>query len=167
LRKYGILALVAVAVAILGGIYFGSPYWAARNLALAVKQGDAAQIDALTDMPALRESVKAQVLAAVTHRIRPDRRELGAIVELVAPAVVDKAVDSYVSPEEIVSIVKSGRLEPYDDGSVPPVKAQTAWLDRDHFRVTVQSGTGLVFERRGFAAWKLVRIELPPGLLGG
>jgi hypothetical protein len=165
-RKFAIAGLILAAVAMLGGIYFGSPYWAARNLALAVKQGDVAQIDALTDMPALRESVKAQVSAAVMRRIHSDRGVLGAIGALMAPVVVDKAVDAYVTPEGIANIVKTGRPGP-SDAPAPTMKVETAWLDFDHFRVTVQSGTVLVFERRGFAAWKLVRIELPPGLVGG
>jgi hypothetical protein len=160
------IAIVLVVFVIIGGIYLGSPYWAARNLALAVKRGDAAQIDALTDMPALRESVKAQLSAVAVQRIHPDRGLFGAIGALLAPVAVDKLVDAYVTPEGIANLVTTGR--PDTPGAAPQrIEVATRYLDRDHFRVTVQSGVALVFERRGFAAWKVVRIELPPALLGG
>lgn len=165
---------VSLLGAVLLGIYFGSPYLAARNLKQAIAAGDVDAISAAVDFPAVRSSVKAQLSAAATRAFGQDgaaqRNPLAMIGMIVAPSLLDRAVDAYVTPTGIAAVVQgrafaSGRGNQPRQGD-PSLEPATDWISLNRFRVqmvdetTRRARTSLIFERRGFAGWKLVDVVL-------
>jgi hypothetical protein len=163
MRK-AIIAIAALVLAAIAGLYFGSPYWAAYSLEQAAQNGDADRIDMLSDMPQIREGLKSQISAALAQKLNaPDTKgnPFAALGALLAPTLVGKVVDAYVTPEGIAQIVKSGRPTAQAPENTAPAShftAQDEYLGLDRFRVRLhdnsadRAGPGLLFERRGFAA---------------
>ena len=96
---------------------------------------------------------------------------------MMLPAIIDKTVDAYVTPEGLRRIIKDGK--PQADGNAdaggaqgqPNVDYTSEYVSKDRFRVhlrnrsTGEAGPALLFQRRGFIAWKLTKIELPENWL--
>ena len=170
-----IIAIASMFIVAIVGLAIGSPYWAAHELEDAARRGDADKIEMLTDMPAIRDGLKSQISTALMQKLNsdPDTKGnlFGAFGALIAPVLIDKAIDAYVTPEGIANILKSGKpvaqtSDPADQS--PRYTAEREYLGIDRFCVRLhdknsdRQGPALVFERRGFLTWKLVQIELPP-----
>lgn len=177
------LALVSLVVA-----YFASPVLALQGLTAAAKAGDRARLERSIDFPAVRESLKAQLKAAMTKSFADDPRlrdnPFAALGQMLLVGVVDKAVDAYATPDAIANMVVTTRppsklstssgpapTEPPKPRAKSETEIHYAYQDLNHFRATYRdlkdrdSGAfGLVLERRGIFTWKLVRIELPAKL---
>ena len=169
-----IIALGAVLVAVLGGIYFGSAYWATSNLKDAVLSGDSLQIERAVDFPSVRESLKSQMTQALTDKMENDPEladnPFAGLGMLLAPAIIDTAIDAYVTPEGLAKAMQGKRPNEESESASEDVAFdyETEWVDSDLFRVRIldedtgEAGPSLIFERRGFATWKLIKLELPP-----
>src|SRR3569623_1450094 len=93
-----LLATAALLLLILAAVYFGSPLYAARSLQQAALAGDSAAIAAGVDFPAVRESLKPQVRAAVEARVARDPHiqrggALAALGMMLLPSVAHAADD--------------------------------------------------------------------------
>lgn len=171
------LFVVIAALAILfAGAYFGSAYLAARHFKQAALSADADQLDAAVDFPAVRDSLKSQMSALMMRKLQTDPEMKGnpfaGLGMMLAPVIVDKAVDAYVTADGISAMVKGqkpGESAPKDIS--PDVKADYDWLSVDRFRVkltnrkTSAEGPSLLFERRGLFSWKLIKFEIPASVL--
>jgi hypothetical protein len=171
---------VGIAIAALlmfGAVYFGSPYVAARQLKQAAISGDADKLDAAVDFPAVRESLKPQLSAALMRKLHDDRdirdNPLAGIGALLVPTVVDRMVDAFVTPDGLAALVRGNRPSEMKDqppAENPSIRYDYEWISVDRFRVrltntqTQQKGAAFLFERRGLANWKLVKLELPETL---
>jgi hypothetical protein len=91
---------------------------------------------------------------------------------MLLPGLVSEALDALVTPRGIAALIRGRR--PFDrkqSEANPDMDRHAAYVDLDHFRVRLrdtrrnEDGAAFLFERRGFATWKLVRVELPAGLL--
>lgn len=67
-----LIGLAVAALLVGGGAYAGSPYLAASNLKDAAISGDADQLESQVDFPAVRESLKSQISAALTQKMNSD-----------------------------------------------------------------------------------------------
>lgn len=176
-----------VLVALLVGFYLASPIFALQGLTAAAKAGDKAKLERAVDFPAVRESLKLQLKASMTRKIEDDPKlrdnPFAAFGQLLLGGLVDKAVDTYATPDAIATMVATKespkRIEATPGGAVvtppPPEKTKAkasntevdyAYDDLDHFRVTyvdVRDGSrfDLVLKRHGLFGWKLVEIKLP------
>lgn len=173
--------LVAVAALLIGGGAFaGSPYLAASNLKAAAVSGDADQIEANVDFPAVRDSLKSEMSAAMMQKLNSDPEmkdnPFAGLGMMMMPAIVDKAVDAYVTPDGIAAVIRGSK--PNDakgsDGSTnPKIEYDYEWVNADRFRVnltntqTQQAGLALIFERRGVVSWKLIKIDLDDSFFEG
>jgi hypothetical protein len=179
----GAIGLVVVALV---AAYFGSPVLALHSLTEAAKTGDRAKLERLVDFPAVRDSLKSQLKAAMTRAFEqdPELRDnpFAAFGQLLMVGVVDKAVDAYATPDAIAQMVATSRapskISPSDHGphvetAKPRAKSDTeiryGFQDLDHFKATYrdkakpdESAFGLTLERQGLFRWKLVRIDLSP-----
>jgi hypothetical protein len=161
-------ALLAVAAT-----SFASPWWTLHSLRTAVARHDADAVSAQVDFPALRDSVKSQLLTAISR----DARDAGgnpfaAIGKAFALAVADPLVDAVVSPAGVAAMVEHGKItiakpapaqEPAADA--PPAEKPHYTLHYrgwDRFAVTADDGGSFVFRRDGLWHWKLAGIELAP-----
>jgi hypothetical protein len=168
---------IAAALALLlvvGGIYVGSPYYAIYALRNAAREGDADKIAGSVDFPAVRESLKTQLSSAMTAKLQGDAalrdNPLAALGAALLPTIADRMVDNFVTPEGIAAMMRGQKPRDKAEAS-SDVQADTDYLNLNAFRVNFrnsrrdQAGPSFLLERRGFASWKLVRIDLPTDLL--
>ncbi|AAK23728.1 DUF2939 domain-containing protein [Caulobacter vibrioides] len=177
---------IGLAVVALVAAYFGSPVLALHSLTEAAKTGDRAKLERLVDFPAVRESLKSQLKAAMTRAFEedPELRDnpFAAFGQLLMVGVVDKAVDAYATPDAIAQMVATSRapskISPSDHGphvetGKPRAKSDTeiryGYQGLDRFKATYRDKAkpdepafGLTLERQGLFRWKLVRIDLAP-----
>ncbi|RRN63063.1 DUF2939 domain-containing protein [Caulobacter sp. 602-1] len=179
----GVLAALVIAG------YFASPILALQGLTAAAKAGDKARLESAVDFPAVRESLKSQLKASMTRKVEEDPKlrdnPFAAFGQMLLVGVVDKAVDTYATPDAIANMVATNEPpksisatpggpvieQPQPEVKKPKAKSDTevryGYVDLDHFRATYrdrkdgdQEPFGLVLERRGLFKWKLVKIEL-------
>ena len=158
--------------------YFGSPYLAARDLREALQGGDTDKIEADVDIAAVKDSLKSQLSAIFMRKMKSDPDTKGnpfvALGALIVPAILDKAIDTYVTPDGLAALMKGqrpGEAQAGDARQMPDYDSDEEFLGLNRFRVnnkdrkSGQKGPSLLFERRGIFAWKLIKIELPQNIL--
>lgn len=173
-----LVGLAAGVLLIGGGAYLGSPYLAARNLKATAISGDPDNLDGEVDFPAVRESLKSQISSAMTKKMASDPamkdNPFAGLGMLMLPAIIDKAVDAYVTPDGIAAMVRGSK--PNDSKSTdraenPDIQYSYDWVNMDRFRVKIantkthEDGPAMVFERRGVMTWKLVKIDITDSFL--
>lgn len=176
MRKRWVVAAGAV-LASFALTYLASPYLAVRQFVLAARSGDADRLAASVDFSAVRTGLKPQLSAAVTARVERDPgmrgNPLAGLGLMLVPTILDRMVDSVVTPNGIATLVRLGRTGPSDGagGASPRMDYDYGYAGIDHFRLTVrrkesrEQPIALTFERRRWLAWKLVRIDIPQTML--
>lgn len=93
------LALVCVLLLLL---YGASPYFSFWRFAVALRASDAAAINARVDFPAVRASLKKQLVARFSRAATGHKRwsKLG-------PTLIDAIVDAYATPDGIAAILSN------------------------------------------------------------
>lgn len=171
------VAIAAAVIAVLFlATYVASPYMAAHALQTAAKKGDRDKLEQLVDFPAVRDSLKSQLMTALSASMKddPEMRDnpFAALGMLMVPAIVNNAIDLYVTPDGIAAMTQ-GR-KPGEEGASEPVaapaegakvKTSMGYSDLDTFRARFsaegQQPLTMVMRRRGLFEWRLKRIELP------
>jgi hypothetical protein len=85
------------------------PYYAAFSLAQAVRDGDTATLEKRVDWNNLREALRGDLNAQLLQSVNagndsPAATELTAVL---GPAIVDRLIDSYVTPQAIATLRRS------------------------------------------------------------
>jgi hypothetical protein len=181
-RKHLTIAGVVAAVAFIG-FYLASPLIAFNALKAAAKEGDPDKLERLVDFPAVRDSLKAQMLAALNKSMAadPEMRDnpFAGMAMMMVPTMVNGAIDAYVTPDGLAAMVKGQKpvpdapsREPAEPAAppepaepAPKVKTTLGYSDLNTFRVRIDpEETGaltMVMHRSGLFDWELKRIELP------
>ncbi len=172
-----VFALIAVCSGVAAYWYF-SPYLALYNVATAVKAKDAAALNQAIDYPRVRESLKGQFSAQMAKKIGdPSANPFSALGNMIGMAMVNPIVDALVQPEMVMRMMKDGQVQtdkpaPAPTASQPAGDGKPQWrVDRegvDRVIAIPQKGAlpgpandvGFVFERSGFASWKLTEIRI-------
>ncbi|MFM5923180.1 MAG: DUF2939 domain-containing protein [Novosphingobium sp.] len=167
-----LLIIVGFATILFLSFYIGSPYFAANSLKNAAIAGDVDSLEAGVDFPAVQESLKAQMTVALMTEFKNDPKMQGnpfaGLGAMMMPAIIDRAVSSYVTPEGISALVKGakpGQIEAAKNNS--DIEFATDYSGLDRFRVHTskrsngEKGPTFLFERRGIFTWKMIKIELP------
>ncbi|WP_312735379.1 DUF2939 domain-containing protein [Brevundimonas sp.] len=176
-RLWGAAIVVAGAVLI---ALFVSPFLAAQGLIRAARAGDAAQLERRVDFPAFRASLREELNARATMEIRQRAKGdagLTALGMLLAPSLVDGAVDNLVTPQAVAAMVRSAE-KPEPERAAPSPDTPAAPKDRLHqswayrglntFAVTLtredrpDDALVLLMSRRGPFSWKLSGVDLTP-----
>jgi Protein of unknown function (DUF2939) len=166
----------AVLILILFGIYFGSPYYAIYSLRNAAIEGDKDKLEERVDFPAVRDSLKSQMSAAMMKKMQDDpemqNNPFAGLGTLMMPAIVDRMVDSFVTPDGIAAMVQGQKPNDKSEAqSNPEIESRTEFVNFDRFRVRLSNSKlnevspSFLLERRGFATWKLIKVEIPDNLL--
>ena len=174
-KKSIIVGFMVIVAAVLG-FYVGSPYLASNDLKNAAASGDSDQLDTVVDFPAVRESLKSQLNAAVMIKMQNDAEmqdnPFAGLATMMIPVMVEKAVDAFVTPDGIAAMVRGQKPDAKVSATMKPeAEYTTSYINLDRFKVTVknaetsETGPALIFERRGLFAWKLVKIELSPNFM--
>ena len=171
-RKW--IAGIAAALALLAIVYAGSPYLAARNLREAAISADVDGLDTAIDFPAVRDSLKSQVSAAMAKRVNDDPGMKGnpfaGLGMMLMPTIVDRMVDTLVTPDGISALIRRGRPGADAAGARAPntdITYRYSYVGLNRFRVQMVDAKqdkpmpSLIFARHGLFSWKLIRLDLP------
>jgi hypothetical protein len=164
----------ALLVLLFAGAYFGSPLLALYSLQSAARSGNRDALQQLVDFPELRSNLKAELTAHMMKSMRDDPKMANSAAAgvgmLLGGAMINQAIDAYVTPDALAAMVGSGRAPnqgaaatPADTGST--LKTDYGYADLNHFRVRMTradspgDALSLIMERRDLLNWKLVRID--------
>lgn len=173
----GLAALVFV------GAYAVSPILAAKALIKSARNGDQQTLERMVDFPALRDSLKSEARDIMAEEMRRRTGIGGDLVAgigtMLAPQMVEGAVDALVTPEAVSALVADARTpgipDPRPEGRLgrraPQRNADDihqAWGYRnlDLFAVTLTRKDRpdrqlvLLMDRRGLFEWKLSGVEI-------
>jgi hypothetical protein len=183
------LLLGCLVAAIIGWTVW--PYYAVYDLVVAVREGDISTLEDRVEWDSVRQSlradIKANVLAAAKLNTNAPSAGLGAGRALMlAPAIIDGMIDSYVTPQGVAAIVRPTNKTDAGQTAVDSPKTltqavQAAAKGLDQVRYAFFSGGPLTFKVQIEAEskkpitllfkwsgdWKLTRIVLPPNAFDG
>jgi DUF2939 family protein len=170
-----LLIALAVIVALFAVAYLASPYYAFYRLEQAAKAHDRDALEDDVDFVSLRADFKAQIDAALLGKAESDpnlrSNPLAQLGLLIVPAILDRLIDSYVTPDGVATMLTDARAPmPGNRRDREPhgkVHFSQGYDGLDRFKVTAAEDKHpdrpliFVLERRGVFGWKLVRIGLP------
>jgi hypothetical protein len=173
------LALILAAI-ICAGIFF-SPYLAIHQLRNAVIDRDVTALSEHVDFPVLKENIKLQLMEKMSEKLNAlemKNNPFAAIGQALAYGIVDKIVDTMISPSGLITILSYAKVEPVhtDQAAVPGSDTEKSSTQpaakfslqyQDWSTVTASpkandgSTVNLIFKRSGLWSWKLTSIVLP------
>ena len=167
LGKWKVVALVAAVIVFASGAlwYFESPAWTLKGIKDAAQSRDADALNAYIDYPALRESLKDELMARMMAEARKDKTGFGALGMAVGSAMMGPMIDGLVSPAGMRAALLAEKQEkqvPAASALHVPQQPVIVRRSLSEFLVTAkgQPNGGLVFKRHGLS-WKLSGVELP------
>lgn len=168
------LAIVGAGIAI---YWYYSPYLTIHAMREAAQTKDADAFNERVDYPKVRESLKGQMSAMMAEKVGQTDNAFAAFGTMLGTAVAHQAVDAFVKPEMVMRSMQSGSFKP-----VPPMGQESTSEGSDEKKVQwtlehrgankviayakkpdqpeLKEDFGLVFERNGFADWRLTEIRL-------
>jgi len=166
-RTRVLAAGAAGALLVVAATSFASPWWTLQRLQTAVAHRDADAVNAQVDFPALRESVKSQILASMNGAPGDGTNPVAALATSFAMAAANPLVDMIASPRGVAIMLEQGRIKyprkaPHaSDADVAPERPRYAVNYRgwNRFAVKTQDGS-FIFRRAGLWNWKLAGIEV-------
>lgn len=175
MKKKNLVLGAVVAAGALAVSIWASPHWQLYRMRAAVEARDAQALARHVDFPALRESVKRQLmrrLGAEGALSESRSNPFAAFGRRMALAVIDPVVDAAVSPAGVVAMLEAGdiRVQPTPGG--PPQPAGDAPRDKPNYDVSYRGwnqvlveradggGVAFVLDRHGLWRWKLAGVEL-------
>jgi hypothetical protein len=93
------LAIICVGLLL---VYGASPYFSFWRFASAVRTRDAAAVSARVDFPAVRASLKRQLVARFGNQTTGHKRLIN-----LGPTLIDAIIDAYVTPEGIAALLSN------------------------------------------------------------
>jgi hypothetical protein len=90
-------ALVCILLLLL---YGASPYFSFWRFAVAMRSGDSAAIASRVDFPAVRASLKKQLIARFASATTSHKRWVN-----LGPTLIDAIVDAYATPDGIAALL--------------------------------------------------------------
>jgi hypothetical protein len=158
------IALVCVVLVIAYGV---SPCFSFWRFTIALRSGDSAAISSRVDFPAIRASLKKQLVARFAHAAAGHKRwnKLG-------PTLIDVIVDAYATPEGITALLSNpGALKnlqaprefQFSKGkNVNLLKVKYAFFTGPRTFVVDREGINLRFRFTG-TGWQLNDLDLGLG----
>ncbi|WP_090044121.1 DUF2939 domain-containing protein [Limnohabitans sp. 2KL-27] len=171
--SFSFAALIALALAV-GAYWYYSPYLVINNMATAAKMKDADRFNEGVDYPRLRESLKGQISAQMAMTVgKQSSTPFGALGAMLGMAMVNQIVDSFVRPEMVMEMMKDGKVKTTGSSSSDSSETKEVnWVierkgvDRviamaqDNRKSDSKAAVGFVFERSGFATWKVTELRM-------
>jgi hypothetical protein len=93
---------VALGCVVLLLMYGASPYFSFWRFTVAVRSGDSAAINSRVDFPAVRASLKKQLVARFTSATAGHKRWRN-----LGPTLIDAIVDAYATPDGILALLSN------------------------------------------------------------
>lgn len=169
----------AAAVVLVGSAYF-SPYLTLSQMKTAIDKHDGAAFSEHVDFPALRESLKEQMIAMINKKIdsapaQKDNPMAGAAGKAMAAAFITPIIDAAVTPDGVIAMLKAGDAKPGAGGAGKGAeKSPDFSVSHEGWSKVIvrkagegKNDGGFVFKRDGLWSWKLAAVELPKAALDG
>jgi hypothetical protein len=173
-----IVFISGIGLVALGLAYAISPLFFVHALRNAFLSGDTASLERLVDFPSVRQSFKEQFTAILNQRMtdNPELKKspLGALSTLFGPALFDRLIDTYCTPETIGSAMKkSASLQQSESGlkDLIPDPAKLDWSKLSSYavigldRLKISSNEASLYIRFIGTGWRLYRVDLPRDLI--
>ena len=178
------IAAVLGAISISGGYYLASPFLAIQGLRSGFLSKNADQVNRYIDYPALQVDLKAQLGAMMLKSMQSDPEMAanpfsGFALAMITP-MVNSMVDTFVTPSGMKTILESSAADQSGanqdqttqnlvdrkrefDKALEKTSMGYEGLNRFQLSATAEDGktTKLLFNRQGFADWKLKAVVLP------
>lgn len=162
-----VAVLLPLALIGAGSVYlYFTPHLALKEIERAARSGDTAALAQRVDFPAVRSSVKRQVLARIDQVAAANPNPLAAFGSALAGALSEPAVDALLTPDNVARMLRGESL-----GSVqgPTLRLDTSsielkYIGFNRFQAVTAPAPGgftLVLAREGWLDWKLVEVILP------
>jgi hypothetical protein len=176
LMKKLVIIVAALLILALAG-YVVSPFFYVSSLKSAFLAGDANKLTDLVDFAALRDSLKEQFASILTQQSKEgsdsSQSPFGALTAFVGPVFLNKAVDTYCTPEAVAGFVKKNNQVQSSNHSFfkIPGPADLDWSKLKNFSFTgptsFRIGTNKItlFARLEGFGWKVYRLEVSPDFL--
>lgn len=123
------LLATAVAVAVIGAVTsYASPYWTIYQMRTAIEKRDPEKFSRYVDYPALRESLKAQLLLSLKDKLgTPDAKEnpFAGLGQMIGLAMVNTVVDTMVTPAGVMALMAGEKPAPKEPAPQAPTTAST------------------------------------------
>jgi len=176
MKLNAIAGLLALTVAAVGGYWYYSPHLALKAMQTAAQEKDADKFNEHVDYPKLRESFKGQMSAIMAEQFgRSGGSGAEALGTMLGAAMVNQFVDALVRPELVMKAMQSGEFSPKSASRGAPSSEdkKPSWtFERkgankliahaiDPHAPYKAKSLGVVFERYGFADWKLTEVRFP------
>ena len=169
MKKLLVVAAVLLPLVLLGGgavyLYY-TPHMALQAIERAARSGDTGTLSARVDFPAVRASVKRQVVTRIDQAAAANPNPLAAFGSALAGALSEPAVDALVTPDNMARMLRGENI-----GSVqaPTLQLESGsvelrYVGLDRFEAITAPAPGgftLVLARDGWFDWKLVEVLLP------
>lgn len=171
------IAAGVLVVAALGAVAYFSPYLTLYQMKTAVANRDADGLSRHIDFPALRENMKAQMLAAMSgHDTGKDSNPFAAMGQAIGAALVGPMVDAITTPAAVMAIMKmpvqridTGAPSPGADAGREKLDYALSYRSWDTVAVELEqhgaSHGSMILRRHGLWTWKMTSMELPAGAL--
>ena len=150
-----------------GALLYAAPYFVVWRLRAAVERGDSAAISSHVDFPALRNSVKASVSAAIEKNAQGSSWGSQLLGSALGGNLANQLVDAMVTPETVGMFMRGEKpeLKLFPLSTASETITTQGYEDASTFVVNVRKiddpvGVGLVFLRDGWS-WKLSAVRLP------
>src|SRR6266705_4660523 len=90
-------------------VYAASPYVAFWRFTVALRSGDTAALNAQVDFPAVRKSLKAQLVAYFSPEKTGEKhiknKRLARLMTTLRPTLIDALVAAYVTPDGLAALI--------------------------------------------------------------
>jgi Protein of unknown function (DUF2939)/GYF domain 2 len=188
--------LFAIPVLAVAG-WIAWPYYAAYDLAVAVRGGDVSTLESRVAWDSVRQGLRGDLNAILLQKLSTDAKTdttsgaaLGTgLAAMLGPVIVDRMVDSYVTPQAVAAAKRANRIDNTSSDGVPADFNETIQAARrirfEQIKYAFFSGGPLTFlvefipdhdpplqhpTRLRFqwdGNWKLTRIMLPSDAIDG
>lgn len=127
-RPLIITLIVVIVIAVLGFAY-ASPYIALNNLKRAADARDTQTVNQYVDFPALRDSLKEQIIGMLNHRLDADSNsKMATIGAMIGATIIGPLVDAYATPDGVAALLNGmpPRGDPGEQPTAPPAATADA-----------------------------------------
>lgn len=155
---------VALTFVVLLLVYGVSPYFSFWRFSVAVRSGDTAAINSRVDFPAVRASLKKQLVARFAHANTSHKRWFN-----IGPTLIDALVDAYATPDGIAALISNpeairnlqalNRFHLPTGKGIESLKVRYAFFTGPRTFVVDREGIKLRFRFKGFG-WRLDDLDL-------
>lgn len=170
-RPKMIAAMVALLVAAAVAWYFASPAYTLSQMRSAAEANDPDKLSAYIDYPALKDDMKAELMAQMMTEAEKDSSGYGGLGLAIGSALIGPMIDGMISPTGMRSMFIAKRNRENSPQSQQPQREGALTLQDDpvitrrglsEFAVTSKKepNGAMIFKRHGLS-WKLSGVDLP------